>query len=359
MEQIAGAVAGSTRSDWCSWLGPGLDIRRYGGVYALLVAEAAPEDAEDGDDGNGDEGSDDSADLAPGEDAEDLDERGDLQRLAHDAGGVDVVLDETPGSEEEEERKQVRVAGEEGYAEDGYGGYGGSDDGDELEDACEGAEDEGVGDARDAEEEGVGGGGESGEDDLGADVAAEHDVDVGDDAAIGLPFLLVPAEVDDTVCDGAAVEEEEEAEDGDEDEPPDVGERLGELGGDSAGVAGEIVFVGDEEALDLLLVGGGPAMFGAEVCDELAGGEAAEEGWKTLHEGARFIGDLGSDEQAEAGEDGDEDEVGEGDGSSAAAEGCFEAGDQGLDQICEEDGEEKEGEGVLGVAQEDEDDGED
>ena len=84
-----------------SWLAR--RARGYRGFGTGLENEAAPKNAEDGEDGDGDEGADDATDLAAGEDAEDGGEGIDFERFAHDAGSVEVILQNAPGAEKEEE----------------------------------------------------------------------------------------------------------------------------------------------------------------------------------------------------------------------------------------------------------------
>ena len=202
-------------------------------------------------------------------------------------------------------------------------------------------------------------GGEGGEQKLGADVAAEHDIDVVDDAGEGTFFVVVFAEIDDTGGDGGGVCEEEEGEDRDEDEPPEAGEGAFQPGGGERGVTGKVAFVGKEELLDLLLALVAPAVVGADLGDELAGGDLVGEMGERDHELACLAGDARAERHDDAGEQREEDGVDNGDGGEAVVvEAPGEAGDEGLKKIGEEDGEEEEGEGAAGGVQEVEDDGE-
>ena len=233
------------------------------------------------------------------------------------------------------------------------------DDGDDLKQAGDGAEHDGVRHAHEAEHEGEDDGGERGKDELGANVGADHDVDVGDDAGQNALFVVGVAEVDDGDANGGCALEEEEAEDGDEDEPPDVGDGRFEAGGDGGAVAEEIGLVGHEEVLQLLLVSGAHVLGGAEAGDDLAGGHLVEERGKAENEGFALGRDLRAENDDEGGEDDDQNSVNDGDSAETAADGVFEAGDEGLKKVGEKDGEEEQREGGAGSVKEAESEQED
>ncbi len=323
-----------------------------GGGGSGGVADAAPKDAQGGDDGDGDEGADDSGNFPAGEDGKDLQERVNFKGLAHDAGGADVVLGEAPDAEEQDEPDSVGVAGEDGDGGYGDGSNGWTDDRDEFEEAGEGTEHDGVGNAQDAEDDGVGDKGEAGENDLRADVAAKHDVDVTNETADGAALNAGAAEVDSVGSNLFPLLEEEEAEDGDENKPPDVLGGCREVGCGGFGVIKDVGAVILEQLLDLELPVAIPVVMLAELSEELAGGDAIYQGWKATGEGAGFVGELWTGEEADAGEDADKQEVDQGDCAATAAERLLEAGNEGREEIGEEDGKKKEGDGVAGEPEE-------
>ncbi len=160
------------------------------------------------------------------------------------------------------------------------------------------------------------------------------------------------AEIDDGRGDPGCGVEEKEAQDGNQDDPPEVRKRRFEAGGERGGVLHEAVFVAKKKVLQLLLVSWAQMVAIANLMEELA--RRGLRG-KTGDGGAELFGLLrdaraGKQDQCRGtkGQDG----VYDRDGTKPVAHGAFKAGDERIEKVGEKNGKEEKRKRAAGAIKE-------
>ena len=153
-------------------------------------------------------------------------------------------MNQSPRTEEEDQHTGVRVSGQNGYYEHGDRGDGWSNHRNELKEASQGTQNQGIRHAHDGEDNCVRYQRQAGQDDLGADVGPEHDVDVGEQAIDHGPVFRVGRKAGDTARHLLSLLEEEQREDRYQDQPPNVRGGGSNLSGQSLAVTKNLVPMG-------------------------------------------------------------------------------------------------------------------
>src|ERR1700722_6540310 len=129
-------------------------------LRSLVAGQMLPEDAQCSDRRNRDQGADDARHFSARQYCENLHQGRDLERLAHDARGVYIVLQQAPNAKKHQNPHQVRTTRENRDHDHNDGADGWAYHGNKFEDAGKWAENERVAQVQDAQDHGVGNHGE-------------------------------------------------------------------------------------------------------------------------------------------------------------------------------------------------------
>src|SRR5579862_379882 len=143
-----------------------------------VEAPAAEDDAQAGHDGDGEVDAEDAGDFASGHYTENCRQGVQFHALAHDARRRNVVLEQAPDPEKNDQNQPVFVAHQQRDANDDHGGGQRPDDGNEFQHSAENAQNQRVGNAHHAQYRGIHDEGQSGQGELSANEVGQHLVEI-------------------------------------------------------------------------------------------------------------------------------------------------------------------------------------
>ena len=186
---------------------------------------------------------------------------------------------------------------------------------------------------------------------MGADEVGQHLVHVGEYAFQELPLRFALDERQADVAEGAAILEKERGQDRDYDQEPDILRNFGDPNSDPLSQNLDLIAVITQKLLQLL-----PGGLGEALRADLVHNFARAYFLQQVRRGFPKLGALMTNLRPyECEKDNDQDyeeDIDDRNGSTSAFDPLFELGNQGIDQIREEDGEEKSDQSVAGGVEE-------